>query len=152
MALILIAEAARQIRQGVRPSSATRTIVAGRRAPASLVGRGSSVQRRPPHVTCNDGSCYLVYPEMSVLIRGFLGVDGTLNNKYRQCEVHVAVGVEYYIHVPQVMPTSDVPKQLFSASMASNTIANSARCSTFIGHQNYCCGTPGAGFTCGMWI
>ena len=26
---------------------------------------------------------------------------------------------------------------------------NSPRCSTVIGHQNYCCGTPGAGFACG---
>ena len=67
LALILIAEAARQIRQGVRPSSATRTIVVGRRAPASLVGCGSSVQRRPPHVPCTDGSCYLVYPGTSGL-------------------------------------------------------------------------------------
>ena len=34
--------------------------------------------------------------------RGFLGVDVTLNSKYHQCEVHVVIGVEYYIHVPQV--------------------------------------------------
>ena len=59
LALILIAEAARQIHQGVRPSSATRTIVAGHRAPTSLVGCGSSVQRRRPHVPCTHGSCYL---------------------------------------------------------------------------------------------
>ena len=30
-------------------------------------------------------------------VRGFLGVDGTVNSKYHQCEVHVAVGVEYLI-------------------------------------------------------
>ena len=40
---------------------------------------------------------------------GFLGVDGTLNSKYRRCEIHVAVGVEHYIHVPQVTPASGVP-------------------------------------------
>ena len=37
---------------------------------------------------------------------------------YRQCEVHVAIGVEYYIHVPQVTQGSCVPQQQFSASMA----------------------------------
>ena len=41
-------------------------------------------------------------------VRGFLGVDGTLNSKYRRCEIHVAVGVEYYIHVPQVTQGSCV--------------------------------------------
>ena len=51
-------------------------------------------------------------------VRGFLRVDGTLNSKYRQCEIHVAVGVEYYIHVPQVTQGSCVPQQQFSASMA----------------------------------
>ena len=53
-----------------------------------------------------------------MLIRGFLGVDGILNSKYRKCEVHVAFGVEYYIHVPQVTQESCVPQQQFSASMA----------------------------------
>ena len=111
MALILIAEAARQIRRGVRLSSATRTITVGRWAPALLVGCGSSVQHRAPHVSCTDDTCYLG------LIRGFLGVDGILNSKYRQCEVHVAVGVEYYIHVPQVTQGFCVQQQQFSASM-----------------------------------
>jgi hypothetical protein len=35
-------------------------------------------------------------------------VEETLNNKYRRCEVHVAVGVEYYIHVPQATWDVDV--------------------------------------------
>ena len=46
-----------------------------------------------------------------------LGVAGTLNSKYRQCEVHVAVGFEYYIHVPQVTQVSCVQQQHFSVSM-----------------------------------
>ena len=54
----------------------------------------------------------------SGLIRGFLGVDGTLNSMYRQCEVHVAVGVEGYIHVPQVTQGSCIQQQQFSVSMA----------------------------------
>ena len=29
-------------------------------------------------------------------------VEETLNSKYRGCEIHVAVGVGHYIHVPQV--------------------------------------------------
>ena len=51
------------------------------------------------------------------LIRGFLGGVATLNFKYRQREVHVAVGVEYYIHVPQVKQGSCIQQQQFSASM-----------------------------------
>ena len=31
----------------------------------------------------------------------------TLNSKYRRSEVHVGIGVEHYIHVPQVMWVSD---------------------------------------------
>ena len=37
---------------------------------------------------------YLQHDEQ---VRGFLGVDGTVNSKYHQCEVHVVVGVEYLL-------------------------------------------------------
>ena len=60
--LIVIAEAARQIRKGVGPPSTPRTIPAGRRTPASLVGRGCSVRHRRPHVSHTHDTCYLGFP------------------------------------------------------------------------------------------
>ena len=35
------------------------------------------------------------YLQQEERVRGFLGVDGTLNSKYHRCEIHVALGVEH---------------------------------------------------------
>ena len=40
------------------------------------------------------------------VVEGRRAVEETLNSKYRGCEIHVAVGVGHYIHIPQVTRAS----------------------------------------------
>ena len=45
---------------------------------------------------------FLFFLSGTRVVEGHRAVEETLNSKYRGCEIHVAVGVGHYIHVPQV--------------------------------------------------